>query len=66
MVGIIVLILFLLMVVGTLVWSAKHDFTKNRETREHERNMANGNGQEEKMKKRTRKKVKDESESREN
>ena len=41
MVGIIVLILLLLVVVGTLVWSVKHDFTKNRETREHERNMAN-------------------------
>ena len=41
MVGIIVLILFLLAVVGTLVWSIKHDFRKNRETREHERNMAN-------------------------
>lgn len=41
MVGIIVLILFLLVVVGTLVWSLKHDFKKNRETREHERNVAN-------------------------
>lgn len=113
MVGIIVLILFLLAVVGTLVWSIKHDLNaycelmakfkfeseavmlkeaeKMKNTKsylksievhdildmsdcvdlcnaniEKTRAEKDGNEQEEKPKKRTRKKVKDESESGEN